>query len=120
VPTKRSAIAFDFGARTGVLMISMPSLAKTASKSRVNLLSRVADHVAKASQPVLNCPGELAGLLGDPLSSGVGGAAGEVDAAAAELDEEENIEPPQGDRFDREEVDREHRSTSCSRQRNAT
>jgi hypothetical protein len=27
-------------ARTGVLMISMPSLAKTASKSRVNLLSR--------------------------------------------------------------------------------
>ena len=40
VRTKRSAIAFAFGARTGVLMIWMPSLAKTASKSRVNLLSR--------------------------------------------------------------------------------
>jgi hypothetical protein len=35
-----SANAFAFGARTGVLMISIPSLAKTRSKSRVNLLSR--------------------------------------------------------------------------------
>jgi hypothetical protein len=32
--------AFAFGARTGVVMIWMPSLAKMASKSRVNLLSR--------------------------------------------------------------------------------
>jgi hypothetical protein len=40
VRTKRSAIAFAFGARTGLSMIWMPSLAKTASKSRVNLLSR--------------------------------------------------------------------------------
>ena len=38
--TKRSAIAFALGDRTGVLMISMPSLRKTVSKSRVNLLSR--------------------------------------------------------------------------------
>jgi hypothetical protein len=40
VRMKRSAVAFAFGARTGVLMIWMPSLAKTASKSPVNLLSR--------------------------------------------------------------------------------
>jgi hypothetical protein len=40
VRTKRSAIAFAFGARIGVLTILMPSLAKTASKARVNLLSR--------------------------------------------------------------------------------
>ena len=40
VRTKRSAIALAFGARTGVLMISMSSLANTASESRVNLLSR--------------------------------------------------------------------------------
>jgi transposase InsO family protein len=40
VRTKRSAIAFAFGARTGVLMTRMPSLAKTSSKARVNLLSR--------------------------------------------------------------------------------
>jgi hypothetical protein len=40
VRTKRSAIAFAFGARAGVLMMRMPSLVKTASKSRVNLRSR--------------------------------------------------------------------------------
>jgi hypothetical protein len=40
VPTKRSAIAFAFRARTGVLITSMSSLAKTASKSRVYLASR--------------------------------------------------------------------------------
>src|SRR6266550_2829619 len=33
-------VAFAFGARTGVRIISMPSLLKTVSKSRVNLLSR--------------------------------------------------------------------------------
>lgn len=38
--TKRSAIAFALGARTGVRMISMPSLWKTVSKLRMNLLSR--------------------------------------------------------------------------------
>jgi hypothetical protein len=40
VRTKRSAVAFAFGARTGVLMTRMPSLVNTASKFRVNLLSR--------------------------------------------------------------------------------
>ena len=49
VRTKRSAIAFAFGARTGVLMIWMPSLATTASKSRVNLLSR--SRIKKRNDP---------------------------------------------------------------------
>jgi hypothetical protein len=40
VRTKRSAIAFAFGARTGVRMTWMPSLSKTTSKLCVNLLSR--------------------------------------------------------------------------------
>src|ERR671925_300826 len=40
VRTKRLAVAFALSARIGVLMTRMPSLAKTASKSRVNLLSR--------------------------------------------------------------------------------
>jgi hypothetical protein len=47
VRTKRSAIAFAFGARTGVRMISMSSLLKTVSKSRVNLLFAVADQEAQ-------------------------------------------------------------------------
>jgi len=40
VPTKRSAMAFARGARTGVLMIWMSMAANTASKAAVNLLSR--------------------------------------------------------------------------------
>ena len=40
VPTNRSAIAFALGARMGVLMILIPSAAKTASKEEVNLVSR--------------------------------------------------------------------------------
>src|SRR6266542_4099746 len=40
VRTKRSAIAFAFGARTGVLTIRMPSLRKTSSKGPLYLLSR--------------------------------------------------------------------------------
>src|SRR5437868_6501964 len=107
VRTKRSANAFAFGARTGVLMVSIPSLAKTASKSRVNLLP-VAHEEAKRRSPLLECPGELSGLLGDPGARRVRGAAGQVDTSAAELDEEEHVQPPQRDRLDGEEVDREH------------
>ncbi len=40
VPTTRSHMAFARGARTGVLMILVPSAAKTASKEAVNLASR--------------------------------------------------------------------------------
>ena len=89
-------------------MISMPSLAKTASKSRVNLLSRSRIRKRNDARPLLECPGELARLLGDPGAGRVRGAAGEVDAAAAELDEEEHVQPLQRDRLDGEEVDREH------------
>jgi hypothetical protein len=39
-PTHRSAIAFARGARTGVRRMRIPSLANTASKTPVNLLSR--------------------------------------------------------------------------------
>ncbi len=40
VPTERSANAFAFGARNRVRMISTPSLSKTSSKARLNLVSR--------------------------------------------------------------------------------
>jgi hypothetical protein len=40
VPTKRSAIAFARGARTGVLMTLMSMAVKTASRPAVNLRSR--------------------------------------------------------------------------------
>src|SRR6266536_1560485 len=108
VRTKRSAIAFAFGARTGVLMISMPSLRKTGVEVARVLAVAIADKEAKRRRSVSQCPGELAGLLGDPGAVWVGGAAGEVYAPAAELDEEEHVEPLQPDGFDGEEVDRDH------------
>src|SRR6266542_1117783 len=46
----------------------------------------IADKEAKRRRSVSQCPGELAGLLGDPGAVWVGGAAGEVYAPAAELD----------------------------------
>jgi hypothetical protein len=41
---------------------------------------------------------EVARLLGDPGAGRVGGAASEVDAAAAKFDEEEDVEATQRDR----------------------
>src|SRR5438105_11367207 len=108
VRTKRSANAFAFGARTGVLMVSIPSLAKTASKSRVNLLSRSRMRKRNGGRRSWSVQANLSGLLGDPGARRVRGAAGQVDTSAAELDEEEHVQPPQRDRLDGEEVDREH------------
>src|SRR5207253_1579204 len=51
---------------------------------------------------------EVARLLCDPGAARVGGAAREVDAAAAELDEEENVKAAERGRLDREEVAGEH------------
>src|SRR5262249_40881295 len=51
---------------------------------------------------------EVARFLRDPGASRVGGAAGEVDAAAAELDEEEDVVAAQSDRVNGEEVARQH------------
>src|SRR5882762_4489033 len=113
VRTKRSANAFALGARIGVLMISMLSLAKTASKSRVNLLSR--SRIRKRNEPGLSrsVQANWRACLSDPGSGRVGGAAGEVDAPIAELDEEEHVDALQRDRFDGEEVDREHALCLC-------
>ena len=114
VRTKRSANAFAFGARTGVLMIRMPSLAKTASKSRANLLSRSRMRKRNGVRRSWIPPGELAGLLTDPGAGRVCRAAGQVDTSAAEIDEEQHVQPLQRDRLDREQVDREHARGLCS------
>src|SRR3954447_22421336 len=80
VRTKRSANAFAFGARTGVLMISIPSLAKTASKSREYLAAAGADQEAERSLALVERPGDLACQRGGPGAGGIRGAAGQVDA----------------------------------------
>ena len=56
---------------------------------------------------VLQAPAQLAGLLDHPGGGGVGGAAREVDAPRAELDEEQHEHGLEEQRLDREEVTRE-------------
>jgi len=87
-------------------MISIPG--EDGVEVAGELAVAVANQEAKRSCSLVERPGELARLLGDPGVGWVGGAAGQVDAPAAELDEEEHVQPLQRDRLDREEVDREH------------
>src|SRR6266508_2814341 len=90
VRTKRSANAFAFGARTGVLMISIPG--EDGVEVTGELAVAVADQEAKRSCSLLERPGELARLLRDPRPSRIRGAAGQVNAPASELDEEEHVQ----------------------------
>ena len=94
-------------------MISIPSLVRTASKSRVNLLSR--SRIRKRNRPGCSWSVQASwrACWVNPGSGRVGGAASEVDAAAAEFDEEEHVTPVKRDRLDREEVDREHALRLC-------
>jgi len=47
---------------------------------------------------------QVAGLLGDPGTVGVGGHPGQVDPAGVEFDEEQHVQPAQPHRIDGEEV----------------
>src|ERR1035441_10108198 len=104
VPTNRSQTAFARGALMGVLMMRIPSAAKTASKEEVNFVSRsrmrnLADVVrcVRSEQRLRACwvtqPGD-----------GVGCYPGQVDEAGVVLDEEQHVEPSEQDGVDREEV----------------
>src|SRR5215472_6981840 len=68
----------------------------------------VAEQVAGSDMAILKEPGQLTGLLDYPGAGRRGGAAGEVDAAAADLQEEQDVEALEPDRLHREEVDRQH------------
>jgi hypothetical protein len=57
----------------------------------------VPDQKAHRRRTLRQSPRELTGLLGDPGAARVRRAAGEMHPAATELDEEENVQPPQGD-----------------------
>src|SRR5215211_8685967 len=68
----------------------------------------IPDQKAHRRRTLRQSPSELTGLLGDPGAARVGRAAGEMHPAAAELDDEENVQPAQGNGLDRKEVDGEH------------
>jgi hypothetical protein len=95
LPTKRSAIALARGARTGVRMMPTSIVVKTASTAAVNLASRSRMRNRKATPGVVEVHEEIAGRLGQPGSSGVGGDAEDVHVAGSVLDDEEDMPPAQ-------------------------
>ena len=104
VPTKRSAIALARGARTGVLMILDVDGGEDGVEGGGELGVAVADQEPEASTGVVEVHEQVAGLLGEPGSGGVGGDAEDVHAAGGVLDDEERVEPVQGDGVEVEQV----------------
>jgi hypothetical protein len=103
VPTKRSAIALARGARTGDLMICMWLAVKTALKAAVNLASR------SRMRNRNRCPASSRSMLRlrqlrQPRARWVRGDPEDVDPAPRVLDDEERVEPVQGDGVEVEQV----------------
>jgi hypothetical protein len=108
VPIHRLAIAFAWGARTGVRRMRMFSLAKTASKTPVNLLRQVPDQELDGRHAVAEVYQEVACLLGDPCFVRVRRDAQEVDAAGGVLHDEQHVEPVEEQCVGAEEVGGEY------------
>ena len=64
----------------------------------------VADEEPDSSTGVVEVHKQVAGLLGEPSYGGVRGHAEDVHAAGGVLDDEEDVEPAQGDRVEVEQV----------------
>jgi hypothetical protein len=91
-------------------MIRISAAANTVSKAAVNLLSRSRIRKPKPAGVIFEVHDQVAGLLGDPGSGGVGGDhPGEVHPAGAVLDHDDEIEQAEEDGVDVGEVDREDR-----------
>jgi len=102
---KRSVIAFARGARIGVRMIRMSVPVKTASNVAVNFVVPVADQEQELVGAFAEVHQEVAGLLGHPVPGGVGGDSGEVYAATAVLDHQQDVQAAEEDGVDVGEVD---------------
>src|SRR5215211_1734759 len=85
-----------------------PFASEDAVEVTRELAVAIPDQKAHRPRTLRQSPSELTGLLGDPGAARVGRAAAEMHPAAAELDEEEHVQPLQGNGLDREEVDGEH------------
>ena len=75
----------------------------------------IVDEEAGRRARLLQRPGEVARLLRDPGGGRVGGAAGEVDAARADLEEEQDVQRLEEERLDGEEVAGQHGSRCRAR-----
>jgi hypothetical protein len=85
-------------------MILMSMAVKTASKAAVNLASRSRMRNREARHGVVEVHEQVASLLGEPGPGGVGGDAEDVHSTGGVFDDEERVEPVQGDRVEVEQV----------------
>jgi hypothetical protein len=102
VLTKRSAIAFAFGARTGVFTIRMPSLRKTSSKGPLYLLSR--SRIKKRTPCLEKSRPRLRACWLTQAPVGLAVQPASQMRRLAWADEEEDVVPTQKHRFDGEEI----------------
>jgi len=82
-------------------------------EGRGELTVPVADQEPEPVGAITEVHQQVAGLLGDPSPGGVGGDPGEVHAAAAVLDHDEDVEAAQEDSVDMGEVHCEDRVGLC-------
>jgi hypothetical protein len=78
VNTNRSAKQFARGQRGGILTISMPASATTASNEGREMSGAIADEEAEPRDVVAELHEEVAGVLGGPGPVGVRGDAQDV------------------------------------------
>ena len=108
-PTKRSAIALARGARTGVLMMRTSIGGEDGVERGGELGVAVADQEPEAAAGVVEVHEQVAGLLGQPGAGGMRGDAEDVHPAGGVLDDEERVQPVQGDGVEVEQVAGEDR-----------
>jgi hypothetical protein len=102
VRRNRSARAFACGARVGVSNHPDPLAAEEFVEGGAELAVTVVDEEPHLFRDTAEA--EVARPLGDPAVSRIGGAASEVNAAAAELDGEEHVVTAERERLDGEEA----------------
>jgi hypothetical protein len=107
LPTKRSAIALARGASAGVLMIRASTAVNVEGGGELGVA--VSDEKPEAPTGVIEVHAEVAGLLGQPGSGGVGGDAEDVHTAGGVFDDEEDVQPAQADGVHVEQVAGEDR-----------
>jgi hypothetical protein len=104
VPTKRWQIAFPRSASGGVLTIWMLMAANTASKAAVNLLSRSRIRNRKRRWASSRSMSRLRACWVSQAPVGVRSDAQDVYPAGCVLDDEERVQPKQGDRVEMEQA----------------
>jgi len=100
-PIQRSAIAFVFGALTGVRIYFYPKGSNSSVKDGAIAAVPVMNEIARWP-PLITT--SLHHLLGEPLGSRMCGCSGMHNLSAAMINHEEDIQSSKPDRSDREQI----------------